>query len=346
MLKLVGVKQFCRRVLGADSVVSFGDVGEQAYGAPGRAAVNLLVVLTQAGFCSGYVLFVAQSMVGLVPELTFRQWIGVTLPVFTLLAWIRSIKRLAPVSLAGLACLAVATVTCMIHSFQVIARNRRAHTPADTVLVNPPQLLVFFGMCVSSYEGIGLALPIEASLDNPKRYPLVLTATLSLVSVLYVFVAVVGYLAYGAGVNSILIADLPDGTFVTVVKAFLIAAIVLTYPLMLAPVVEMTEKSRWCTAWLATGAETLKKNLIRFVLVGLTVAVAAGIPNFGLMRGLVGALGGASLMFVCPSVFRLKICADTLSKTERYTDIFMAIFGIAAAIASTVVTAIAIAKSE
>ena len=65
MMLLVAAR---RRIADEDpKISSFGDLGHAIYGAPGRHAVDAMLVLSQVSFCVGYVIFISNTMAHLYP---------------------------------------------------------------------------------------------------------------------------------------------------------------------------------------------------------------------------------------------------------------------------------------
>jgi proton-coupled amino acid transporter len=336
---------------GRVSLATYGDIGFACFGRWGRVTVNGLLLATQLGFCTGYVLFVAETLAGLIGRWSTRFWIAVLIGPYTLLALIRSYKTLAPVSVAGLGALAIATGVCLTYSGREITRHG---TSDSVVFVNWSELPVFVGMIISSFEGIGLALPVEGSMREPRRYTWLLGIVMTVLVFLYSGVGALGYYAFGAGSKSILSLNLPQkSVLVDVVEALMCLAIMFTFPIMMAPVSEVAERTSAFRRWAwgpgdnedtnrgASGVEA-KRNLVRFSLVLFTSALAAAVPAFGLVRALVGSFGGTALMFVLPAAIRLRAIRGT--KSERIVDWSLLIFGSCACLFCTTITIIQIAK--
>ncbi len=69
-------------------------------------------------------------------------------------------------------------------------------------------LFLFFGVVVYSYEGIGAVLPLENAMKTPQHVKPVVYIGMAIVAFMYLSVGLLGYLAYGNCVNSIIILSL------------------------------------------------------------------------------------------------------------------------------------------
>lgn len=88
-------------------------------------------------------------------------------------------------------------------------------------------------------------LPIEASMaENRHNFPVFLLAGLTIAVVVDVGVSVLGYLSFGSSTAQIITLNLqaasPPGV---AVNAFLLVGVMLTFPLMAFPVVQLVEKT-------------------------------------------------------------------------------------------------------
>ncbi|XP_019098516.1 PREDICTED: amino acid transporter ANTL1-like, partial [Camelina sativa] len=54
-----------RRKLGVSNIASFGDLGFAVCGNVGRFVVDVLIILSQAGFCVGYLIFIGNTLANL-----------------------------------------------------------------------------------------------------------------------------------------------------------------------------------------------------------------------------------------------------------------------------------------
>jgi len=144
-----------------------------------------------------------------------------------------------------------------------------------------------------------------------------------------------GYLTYGRNTEDVITLNLPEDAVLTyIVKACLIVAIIFTYPMQLFPVTEIFDY-----VILKRSSEKIhevKGGLVRLICCLFTATIAFFVPFFGLISGLIGALGSSFLAFILPVIFHLMLFNKQLSKLVIAKDIVILIFGSAALIVGTV----------
>ncbi|KAF4525842.1 hypothetical protein B566_EDAN011547 [Ephemera danica] len=153
------------------------------------------------------------------------------------------------------------------------------------------QLPLFFGTAIFALEGIGVVMPLENNMKTPTHFigcPGVLNIGMAFVVTLYSCVGFFGYLKYGDDTEGSITLNLPtDEPLAQSVKGMIAIAIFLTYALQFYVPFEII--------WRNLEGKFSKNKLgveccLRTVLVVVTVAIAAAIPNLGPFISLVGAV--------------------------------------------------------
>lgn len=174
------------------------------------------------------------------------------------MAFVRSIRKLGPIS-------GVANVTLLAGFFGLLAfllKGLRFNLK-DVSYARLSTFPVFFGQLTGAYEGIGTVIPIESSMaENRPRFPLYLHITLAQVSFILGSFGVLGYMIYGSTVPQIVTDRLQTGVIAQLVRLTLIVAVMMTYPLQLYPVIEITESV------LFTKVQSKKKSHLGEVVAG------------------------------------------------------------------------------
>lgn len=81
----------------------------------------------------------------------------------------------------------------------------------NIVYFNSSNWSMLIGVAVTSFEGIGLILPIESSMAQPEKFPMVLSISMCVITTLFMSIGVLGYSTFGDQVKSIIILNLPQG---------------------------------------------------------------------------------------------------------------------------------------
>ena len=349
-------------------VPTYADIANYVGGKPAENLINFALVLTQFGYCGGYLIFVSQTVHDIVgSEHPVWMFILFPLPILSVLAILRSIRSLGPVSvLANIALFIgfIAVVVFIIKHFH--------WQPSSPPLTSLP---LFFGQMTAALEGIGLVVPVETSMPNRRRFPLVLRIALIVLTCVLLVVGVLGFGVFGEDTKSIILLNFGQTSVVIVVKIVLIIGILLTYPLQIIPVFEFVEKVLIPSPMVdSTELETIhgsdidqqslqtegserdgsigtdendefiflrdrRKIFARLVVVILTAFTAAlGGASFGLFQSLVGSLGASCLAYTAPALFHTMMFKDSLSRSVKAKNMAIVSFGILGSILGTAVT--------
>lgn len=327
MLLLVKCK---KRLESTAGVVTYNEVAATVLGKTGQRIVEVLLILSQSGFCVAYMVFIAQNLAPMTGYRGFWFVLGAC-PVVVSLALLRGVRALAPFSLVA----DVANILGMIVVFYDYfgAFKQRVEFAEFKSFSNLPFL---FGVVIYSYEGIGMILPVEASMKRKEKFPLTLTFVMTLITIIYVSFGAVGYAAYGEATRDIITLNLPHDWSTIAVKLALCLGLLFTFPVMLVPVFEILERSLQQKESFgdkySDQTQGVLFSVVRIALVLFIALVAAGVPGFGLFISLIGSLACASLSFIVPALCHLILFKSDLNWFWVGKDIFLIVFGTVGAI--------------
>ncbi|KAL4167355.1 hypothetical protein KRP22_012841 [Phytophthora ramorum] len=289
MLRLTECSNVLLRERGRTNV-SYGLVGEKAFGKVGRVAVNISLVLSQIGFCCSYLIFVEKN-IGEVILAAFNiqsttassslTLIMLQILLYTPLSWVRRIEYFALTNL--FADLLILFGIVYIISYTVQTLDNAPVGSATWVNFNSTSWDMMLGTAVYCFEGIGLVLPIYDAMDDDIKHK---------------------------DTQSVVTLNLPSAQISPATMSVQITyslALVFTYPLMLYPVVKILEgylfphhhqKGYW--RW--------EKNGFRFGLVCLTAAIAYyGKEELDNFVALIGGFCSVPLAFIYPCLFHSQL---------------------------------------
>lgn len=289
-----------RRKLNPQKINSFGDLGFSVCGSPGRFAVDSMIVLSQAGFCVSYLIFVAttlafifnfspnpQSSFNLTPKSMF---IWGCFPFQLGLNSIPTLTHLAPLSIFADVVDIGAMGVVMVEDWFIFMKEKQ-------VLKAFGGFSVFFyglGVAVYAFEGIGMVLPLELEMREKNKFGKVLGLSMGFISLMYGGFGVLGYFAFGEETKDIITTNLGQGVLSYFVQLGLCVNLFLTFPVMMNPVYEVVER-RVC--------EGRYSLWVRWGLVLGVSLVALLVPNFADFLSLVGSSVCVVLGFVLPALF-------------------------------------------
>ncbi|KAJ7371084.1 hypothetical protein OS493_027772 [Desmophyllum pertusum] len=124
----------------------------------------------------------------------------IPLPFLVVMAYVRSIRQLGPLS-------GIANVTLLAGFFGLLAFLLQGlHFKLNDVsFARLSTFPIFFGQLTGAYEGIGTVIPIESSMaENRPRFPLYLHLAIAQVSFILGSFGILGYMIYGSNVPQIL----------------------------------------------------------------------------------------------------------------------------------------------
>ncbi|XP_045132229.1 amino acid transporter ANT1-like [Portunus trituberculatus] len=304
--------------------LTYGDVGLYALGPGGKRLVDIAIVVSQLGFCCGYLIYLCKNLNTYVSGVSQQLWLLFLLPPLYFLTLLRHLNKLAIFSLfaqfSNVLALTVVFWFDFSHSEEV------PFTPKEFSIKGFP---FFFAVAIYCYEGAGMILSLEESMAEHMRdkFRSIFVCTMGGLTTLYICFGVSGYASFGPHTMDIITLNLPHGQgsiidFAAVVKICLGVSLFFTYPMMLFPVTHLLDKSLGFTSAPHRG------NVVRLVLVAMTGMVVSAVPNFAVLMSLIGATCCTLLAFILPAAFHLSIFRQRLTRRQRYFDLLLITLGV------------------
>ncbi|XP_064404941.1 uncharacterized protein LOC135350143 [Halichondria panicea] len=311
---------------GSTPAIEYGDVGYAAFGAVGKAFVDILIVISQIGFCCAYLIFISENLYSIFPMFPQLGILFSLLLPLALLSNLRSLNRLAPFSLfadfANIFAYGIVFYFDMEH-FHLIHIHIRNYSLEG--------LPFFLGIAIYCYEGAGIILSLEGSVAKEMRgnFRWIFTLSLALVTILYITFGVCGYLSFGQETESIITLNLPGGAFPFIVKGCLCFSLFFTYPIMMYPVALILERM-FCINKDAVDSNSAywKGSVLRTGLVVVSGLIVILVPDFSTLMALVGSGACTLLAFIFPGMFHWVIFKEDISKAGLAFDVFLILLGI------------------
>ncbi|KAK1303838.1 Lysine histidine transporter-like 3 [Acorus calamus] len=330
MMLLVLSRRRLESRIGFSKITSFGDLGFVVSGPLGRLSVDAMIVLSQAGFCVSYLIFIANTfshvfnqprsmILGFKPKIWY---IWGMFPFQLGLNSIRTLTHLAPLSIFADVVDLGAMGVVMVEDVMIFLKQKPVLEAFGGLSV------VFYGLGVAVYafEGIGMVLPLEAEASDKNKFGKILGVSMGFISVMYGLFGVLGYLAFGDNTKDIITTNFGSGLISVLVQMGLCVNLFFTFPLMMNPVYEVIERrfcqKRFCL-WL------------RWVVVLGVSLVALLVPNFADFLSLVGSSVCCILGFVLPALFHLKVFKREMGFWAMALDVGIMILGIVFAVSGT-----------
>lgn len=335
MMLLVRTRRRLESVMGFTNIASFGDLGFIVCGSVGRFAVDLMLFLSQAGFCVGYLIFIANTLANLfnspTPTNLHPRILG--LMPKTLYIWgcfpfqlglnsISTLTHMAPLSIFADIVDVGAMGVVMIEDVFIFFKNR----PSVEAVGSLSMFFYGLGVAVYAFEGVGMVLPIESETQEREKFGKVLALAMASISLMYGGFGALGYFAFGEDTKDIITANLGTGLVSFLVQLGLCVNLFFTFPLMMNPVYEVVERrlynGRYCL-WL------------RWLLVLTVILVALLVPNFTDFLSLVGSSVCCGLGFVLPALFHLMVFKEEMGWGGVSLDVGIVVVGVVLGVSGT-----------
>lgn len=300
------------------NVSSFGEIGFKLYGKWMKNLILISLVLTQIGFSCAYIIFTTDNLKAFIHNIfnfdpNYYWFFIIQLVIFIPLSFIRNVSKLSLTSLLANFCILSGLLIVVYFTVKEIAINGiKEFQP----WINTSKFSLFIGTAIFAFEGIGLILPIQDSMKNPEKFPVVLSMVIVTITMLMVLIATIGYLAYGESIHTVILLNLPqDSLFVNLIQFFYSIAIMLSTPLQLFPAISIIErkllpfkpnditttsgKFNWKVKWF--------KNFLRSLIVVSCILIAwFGANNLDKFVSFVGCFACIPLVYMYPPLLHSK----------------------------------------
>ncbi|NXN28014.1 S36A1 protein, partial [Nycticryphes semicollaris] len=306
----------------------------------GRRVVGLFLIVTQLGFCCVYFVFLADNLkqvisaangttndctsnrtVVMTPTMDSRLYMLSLLPFVVLLTFIQNLKVLSIFSMLA----NVAMLISLIMIYQYIVRDipDPSGLPLAAAWKTYP---LFFGTAIFAFEGIGVVLPLENKMKKPQQFPVILYVGMTIVTLLYISLSVLGYLRFGADIQASITLNLPNCWLYQAVKLLFSFGIFFTYAVqfyvpaeIIIPPLVARVSERW--GWVVN-------LLLRVALVSVTCVLAILIPRLDLVISLVGSISSSALALIFPPLLEIATYyTEGMHPLIITKDIIISLFG-------------------
>ena len=310
LLGVAGLSYYCFVLLVSTRLVvehSFGDMGYHIYGNWLRNMINFSLVISQIGFSSAYIVFVSENLQAFVlavsncrTNIDIKYMILMQMIIFLPLSLYRNINHIQKLALAADVFILLGLV--YLYYFDILTIVGQRGVADDIQNFNAKDWTLFIGTAIFTFEGIGLIIPIQTGMKNPRKFPKVLGSVMIIITVIFVSMGALSYAAFGSKTKTVIILNMPqDNKFVNGVQFIYSLAILLSTPLQIYPAIEITSQQLFSRTGKYNPYIKWKKNFFRFFMVMICAMLAwAGADDLDKFVSLVGSFACIPLVFIYP----------------------------------------------
>lgn len=333
----------CRQIHGKSG---YGELGEVIGGSKMRAVILTSVAISQLGFvCSGTI-FVAQNLHSFAnavsphgqSPISTNVLIALQLIVLIPLSFIRNISKLGPSAL--IADIFILIGLGYIYWYDIAALAADGIHPSVR-LFNPDHYTLTIGAAIFTFEGIGLILPIQSSMEKPESFEPLLWVIMLIITIIFTSIGALCYAVFGSATEIEVISNFPQTSkLVNAVQFLYSLAVMVGIPVQLFPAVRILEgkifgrrsgKRDTFTKW--------KKNGFRTMLTVLCVLVSIlGANNLDRFVALIGSFACVPLVYIYPPLLHYKGVAE--SRKAKIGDITLMVVGSVCMVYTTIITVV------
>jgi amino acid transporter len=188
---------------------------------------------------------VSTNLVAAVPNLSVVASVGLVSLLFMGMVLLRFLKDLIWLCAMANAFMVVAVITATVAGLWNFVELQ----PTNFVAANPTSSAIITFTCdmFFAFEGIGLVLPVENSCRLPQQnFPRILTSSMSVVATLFLLIGISGSIGFpsihSGSVTAYLEREYPNVIWFSMVNCLVIVAVAFTFPLQLAPAMEVLDQ--------------------------------------------------------------------------------------------------------
>ncbi|TGO48932.1 hypothetical protein BCON_0225g00080 [Botryotinia convoluta] len=323
---------------------SFGDMGGVLYGRWMRTVILASIVISQMGFVAAYIVFTSENLQAFIAAVTNCRvhwevsWlILLQMAIFLPFSLLRDISKLGFTALIADAFILVGLVYLYYYDIFTIVKQGGI---SDIVNFNQQDWTLFIGTAIFTFEGIGLIIPIQESMKNPKKFPPVLGVVMIIISVVFISMGALSYAAFGSHIETVVLLNLPQNDkMVNGVQFLYSCAILLSTPLQIFPAIRITENELFTKSGKYNPYIKWQKNVFRFFVVALCASIAyVGSNDLDKFVSIVGSFACIPLVFIYPPMLHYRGVAKT--RFRKGADIMLCIFGLVVMVYTTALTII------
>lgn len=289
----------------------FPDIGEAAFGKPGRYFTKVFHSSVSLSCGCIYILLTGKNTSQVLDDFEINPlnkalWILIAGTLITLaFSLLKTMKEVAFLSAFG----TVATLVCVVIVVVVGGINFDPTAPTTTVAFDMEFFPMAFATIAFSYGGNVVYPQVEATMRNPKAWNKTVLYAVLTITAMYVSIACTGYLYYGVTTKDVIMDNLPRKEILTVTAyAFITLHVAFAAPVYLCSF--CLEQERWLKidrVFMSASREFTYRFALRASLGAILTLIAMVVPYFSGLCGIFGAVSNCIVVFLVPVACHYKL---------------------------------------
>ena len=255
--------------------------------------------------------------------ITELMWIGIAGGLVLPTMFLKSLSQIAWLSAASVVAL-LAVVVCVVwHG----AENTDDWDLSTILFWDTEGVVTSLSIILFSYSGHLIIPSVEGSMTDKTKFGKALSLAFVVCALMKLSFAVFAFLSFGANTDAVILISLPSGLVHITVGSFFALNCVLSYVLIIYPVMETVHESVTARILNDKIPESVKDAVIRVTVVISSVVVATLVPSFLVIVSFLGSIFHTPFGFIFPIVLHLKLKYESLKIHQVFVGCFIAMFG-------------------
>ncbi|CAG8446973.1 5594_t:CDS:2 [Ambispora gerdemannii] len=308
---------------------TYADMGAIAYGEGARFVISVLFSLELIASATALVILVGDSLHTIFPD--------VSLIVLKILAWmvmtpltLMAIRYLSYFSLLGIFSATALVCVLIYDGLTKFGKPGSLIDPMDTGLLPESwaTLPMSFGLIMAGFTGHAVFPTVYRDMENPKEYPRMVNLTYAMTTIVYLAMAVCGYLMFGnttmQEITQNIMATPGYNRLLNQMVIWLVAINpIAKYALTLNPINLTLEiyynTIPWIENWShrGRGRRTALTLFTRILISTIVVIVAIQYPGFDRVMGILGSFFSYTISAIFPCLCHLRLYGREISRREK-----------------------------
>ncbi|CAB5091919.1 unnamed protein product [Rhizophagus irregularis] len=333
----LGVTNYTAKVLAKcldyeEGLYTYADMGAAAFGHKARLAISILFSLELIASATALVILVGDSLHTLFSDTSIILLKVIAWMVMTPLTLI-AIRYLSYFSLLGILSAISLVAVIIIDGFIKHDKPGSLIDHMETeIWPSWASLPMSFGLIMAGFTGHAVFPTVYRDMQDPRQYPKMVNITYAVTTVVYLLLAVSGYLMFGNTTMQEITQNImstdgywrPLNNFVVWLVAINPIA---KYALTLNPINLTLELSYYSSPFMeeclnsGRGRRTALKVLSRILVSTIVVFIAINFPQFDRIMGVLGSFFSFTISAIFPCICHLKLYGETLNRKEYLLNI-------------------------